>query len=148
MKEEIEKIKDETNSIVVALQYAMKTDGCISKDAINIIAKVFSVSQSEVYSTASFYHQFSFAKKGKNIISICQGTACFVCGAGDILKAVQDRLGITEGEVTPDGKFSVEKNTRCLGKCANAPVVLINDTFYERAAKETIIGAIDELERN
>jgi NADH:ubiquinone oxidoreductase subunit E len=148
MKEEIKKIKAETNSIVVALQYAMKTDGYISKDAINIIAKVFDISPSEVYSVASFYHQFSFTKKGKNIISICQGTACFVCGAGEILKAVQDRLGITEGEVTSDGKFSVEKNTRCLGKCAGAPVVLINNIFYERATKETIIGVINELERN
>jgi NADH:ubiquinone oxidoreductase subunit E len=148
MKKEIEKIKTETGSVVVALQYAMRAEGCISAAAIEIIADVFGVSQTEVYSTASFYNQFSFAKKGKNEISVCLGTACFVCGGAEILRAVENRLHIKEGGVTPDGQFSIARNVRCLGRCAGAPIVQINDAFYEKATKEQILGVIDELKRN
>ncbi|MDR1917374.1 MAG: NAD(P)H-dependent oxidoreductase subunit E [Christensenellaceae bacterium] len=145
MRKEIEKIKTETGSIVVALQYAMKHDGFISVKAVDIIAAVFGVSESEVYSTASFYNQFSFEQRGKNKISVCLGTACFVCGGAEILRAVEERLHIKEGGVTRDGLFSLERNVRCLGRCAGAPVVQINDTFYEKATKEQILTAIAEL---
>jgi NADH-quinone oxidoreductase subunit E len=147
VEEEIRRIKDETGSIVVALQYAMGADGHISRDAVAIIADVFNVSRSEVYSTASFYNQFTFEKKGKNVISVCLGTACFVCGGGEILRAAEECLGIKEGEVTPDGLFSIERNTRCLGRCAGAPVVQINDVFYENATSAKILEVLDELKR-
>ena len=148
MRKEIEKIKKDTESVVVALQYVMATEGYISRAAVNLIAEVFNISATEVYSTASFYHQFSFTKKGKNVISVCMGTACFVLGAEGILRAVEKELGIREGEVTADGLFSIEKNTRCLGRCAGAPVVLINDQAYERATVESIKGVLNELKRN
>jgi NADH:ubiquinone oxidoreductase subunit E len=138
---------NEENSIVVALQEAMKKDGYISEAAVNSIAQNFNVSSSEVYSVASFYHQFTFTNKGKNVIAICEGTACFVCGSEEIKKAVMKVLNIKMGEVTADGLFSLEKNTRCLGRCAGAPVVCINDTFYENATAEMILEAINGLKR-
>jgi NADH:ubiquinone oxidoreductase subunit E len=137
----------ENGSIVVALQDAMKNDGYISESAVNRIAQNFNVSPSEVYSVASFYHQFTFAKKGKNVIAICEGTACFVCGSEQIKKAVMSALKIKMGEVTADGLFSLEKNTRCLGRCAGAPVVCVNDTFYENATAEMILEAINDIKR-
>jgi NADH:ubiquinone oxidoreductase subunit E len=145
---EIEKIKEETGSPVVALQYVMNEDGFISKDAVSLISAVFCVSESEIYSTASFYNQFSFEQKGRNKISVCLGTACFVCGGADILSAVENHLHIKEGGVTPDGRFSIERNVRCLGRCAGAPIVQINDTFYEKATKDEIIGVINGLKGN
>jgi NADH:ubiquinone oxidoreductase subunit E len=148
MKKEIEKIKAETGSVVVALQYAMRAEGFISAEAVGIISDVFGVSRTEVYSTTSFYNQFSFEKKGKNEISVCLGTACFVCGGAEILRAVENHLHIKEGGVTRDGRFSVARNVRCLGRCAGAPIVQINDTFYEKATKEQILGVIDELKRD
>lgn len=135
----------EKTSIVVALQGALKRDGYISKAAVDDIAVEFGVSPSEVYSVASFYQQFTFTKKGKNVIAICEGTACFVCGSEHIKKAIEKELNIKMGEVTADGMFSLEKNTRCVGRCAGAPVVCINETFYENATPEMILEAINEL---
>ncbi len=133
------------DSIIVALQKEMQKSGYISRDAVNQIADEFCVSPTQVYSVASFYQQFSFTPKGKNVIAVCMGTACFIAGAEKILAMLKDELGIGEGEITPDGKFSIQKNTRCLGKCAVAPVVTINDRVYEKATVAQIKEAINEL---
>lgn len=132
------------DSIIVALQQEMQQAGYLSRDAVNRIAAAFHVSPTQVYSVASFYQQFSFTPRGKNVIAVCTGTACFIAGAQEILDMLKQELGIGEGEVTADGKFSIQKNTRCLGKCSAAPVVMINDQFYEHATaaqiKEVIHG--------
>lgn len=133
------------DSIIVALQRVMQQDGYISRVAVNRIANEFHVSPTQVYSVASFYHQFSFTPQGKNVIMVCTGTACFIAGAEKILAMLKTELGIGEGEITPDGKFSIQKNTRCLGKCAAAPVVMINNRVFENATVAQIKEAIDEL---
>lgn len=132
------------DSIIVALQKEMEAHGYISREAVDRIAKEFHVSPTQVYSVASFYQQFSFTPQGKNVIAVCMGTACFIAGAAEILDMLKQELGIGEGEITADGKFSIQKNTRCLGKCSAAPVVMINDQVYENATaaqiKEVIHG--------
>ena len=133
------------DSMIVALQKAMAQDGYITREAVQRIADEFHVSPTQVYSVASFYQQFSFTPRGKNVIAVCMGTACFIAGAEEILAMLKTELGISEGEITPDGKFSIQKNTRCLGKCAAAPVVTINDRVYEHATVEQIREAIHEL---
>ncbi len=133
------------NSIIVALQQAMQQEGYISRDAVQRIAEQFHVSPTQVYSVASFYQQFSFTPQGKYVISVCMGTACFIAGAEKILTMLRQELGIGAGEITKDGKFSIQKNTRCLGKCAAAPVVMINDKVYEHATVEQIREALHEL---
>lgn len=133
------------DSVIVALQKAMQESGYISSEAVNRIAEKFHVSPTQVYSVASFYQQFSFTPRGKNVIAVCMGTACFIAGAEAILAMLKDELGISEGEITADGKFSIQKNTRCLGLCASAPVVTINDKIFEHATVEQIREAINEL---
>lgn len=133
------------DSIIVALQKEMQKLGYISRDAVNQIAERFHVSPTHVYSVASFYQQFSFIPQGKNVIAVCTGTACFIAGAEKILTMLKEELGISEGEITPDGKFSIQKNTRCLGKCSAAPIVMINERVYENATVEQIKEAIHEL---
>ncbi|MDR0462445.1 MAG: NAD(P)H-dependent oxidoreductase subunit E [Christensenellaceae bacterium] len=147
MKKDIEKIFKSTNSVVVALQHAQSVDGYITKEAVALIADVFGKSQCEVYSTATFYHQFTFEKKGRNVISVCMGTACFVCGAGDILKKIEDELGIKAGEVTKDGKYSIEHNVRCVGKCDAAPVVMVGDKMIEKATVAEVVNEIKRLSK-
>ena len=94
---------------------------------------------------SGFYQQFSFTPQGKHVIAVCMGTACFIAGAEKILAMLKQELGISEGEVTADGKFSITKNTRCLGKCAAAPVVMIDEQIYENATVEQIKEIIHEL---
>ena len=133
------------DSLIVALQNEMQRAGYISEAAVNRIADEFHVSPTQVYSVASFYQQFSFTPHGQNVIAVCLGTACFIAGAKEILAMLKQELGISAGEVTADGKFSIQKNTRCLGKCAAAPVVMINDQVYEHATVTQIKAVIDEL---
>lgn len=133
------------DSIIVALQKEMQKAGFISREAVQRIAQEFAVSPTQVYSVASFYQQFTFVPQGKHVISVCLGTACFVAGAEKILAMLKQELGISEGEVTADGQFSIQKNTRCLGKCAAAPVVMIDDQIYENATVEQIKEIIHEL---
>ncbi len=133
------------DSIIVALQNEMQQAGYITRNAVERIAKQFDVSPTQVYSVASFYQQFTFTPQGKNVIAICTGTACFIAGAEKILAMLKEELGIGEGEVTADGKFSIQKNTRCLGKCSSAPVVMVNDQIYENVTVARMKEIIDEL---
>jgi len=148
LKSKIEKIRKDTGSVVVALQFAQTTFGCVTPDAVAVIADVFEVSRCAVYSTATFYHQFSFVPKGKNVIAVCMGTACFVCGAEGILKKIEDDFGIKAGQVTADGMFSIEHNTRCVGICDAAPVVMVNDQFIRKAKINEVSDEIRRLAKN
>lgn len=123
----------------------MQAQGYLARETVNAIAAQFQVSPSQVYAIASFYQQFSFTPKGKYAIAVCLGTACYIKGAPEILTMLQDELGIQPGEVTPDGKFSIERNTRCLGQCAAAPIVQINDTVYAHATAAQIREVIRGL---
>lgn len=78
-----------------------------------------------------FYSQFSLNPKGKYKISVCLGTACYVKGSGDVYNMLQKILGISGGEITADGKFSLD-DCRCIGACGLAPVMTINDDVYGR----------------
>lgn len=148
MKPDIQKIKKDTGSVVVALQYCQEKHGCITPEAVTIIADVFNKSRCEVYSTATFYHQFSFTPKGKNVIAVCMGTACFVCGAADILTKIENEFGIKAGHVTEDKMFSIEHNTRCVGRCDAAPVVMINDHMIEKATLNEVCKEIRKHARS
>ena len=144
-KQKVAQIHKNTASVVVALQAAQEAFHYITPKAVEIIADIFDQSRCTVYGTATFYHQFSFAPKGKNVISVCMGTACFVCGAADIMKTVEDELGIPAGSVTKDGQFSIEHNTRCVGNCAMAPIVVINDRQIEKATAKTVLAEIRKI---
>ena len=78
---------------------------------------------------ASFYSQFNLTPKGKHRISVCLGTACYVKGADKILERLEEKLGIKNGECTPDRLFSID-SCRCVGACGLAPVIMIDDEVY------------------
>ena len=85
----------------------------------------------KIYGISTFYSQFSLCPKGEYKISVCLGTACYVKGSGKIYDELQKKLGITGGECTADGKFSLDA-CRCIGACGLAPVMTINDDVYGR----------------
>ena len=99
-------------------------------------------SLSEVYGVASFYAQFSMNPKGKYQISVCLGTACYVKGAAAVLNAVEQKLGIVPGAITPDGKFSLD-SCRCVGACGLAPVMMINNDVYGRLTPDQVGPILD-----
>ena len=98
---------------------------------MNEVAQRLQVPSATVSGVATFYHFFRLKPRGKYAVSICLGTACFVKGADRLLSAVESELGISLGETTQDGLFSIEAS-RCIGVCALAPVLTINEKTYSQ----------------
>lgn len=94
---------------------------------------------------ATFYSQFSLRPKGENVVSVCTGTACYVKGAQAVLEEVENVLGIKAGETTKDGKFTIQ-DTRCLGCCGLAPVMVINEDVYGRLTPADIKGILRSID--
>ena len=118
-------------ALMPVLQKAQEIYGYLPIEVQTMIAEEMGIPLEKVYGVATFYAQFSLNPKGKYRISVCLGTACYVKGAGDVYNVLQRILGIGPGEITPDGKFSLE-DCRCIGACGLAPVMTINDDVYGR----------------
>lgn len=104
--------------------------GWIPRAAMDEIARILDLPKIKVYEVATFYSMYNLAPVGKYLVQVCTTTPCWLCGAGDIKKACEDHLGIKTGENTKDGMFTVVE-VECLGACVNAPMIQINDDFYE-----------------
>lgn len=137
LKQKLEKLYKENGTILMALQLVQDTYKFLNEDTIKIISSIFNISTSEVYSIATFYHQFSFNKKGKHRISLCMGTACFVLGANILLDKIKDYLKIDVNETTDDGLFSLD-TARCVGSCSNAPVLIVDNDVYGHVKPDMI----------
>ncbi len=118
--------------------------GWIPRAAMDHIGEMLGMPNVKVYEVATFYSMYNTAPVGKNLIQFCTTTPCWLCGSSDIVKATQEHLGVGLGETTPDGKFSLME-VECLGACVNAPMVQINDDFYEDLTPENMKEVLDTL---
>ena len=121
---------------------AQEIFGYLPEEVQIMVAEGLDIPLSEVYGVASFYAQFSMNPKGKYQISVCLGTACYVKGAAAVLNAVEQKLGIVPGAITPDGKFSLD-SCRCVGACGLAPVMMINNDVYGRLTPDQVGPILD-----
>jgi len=119
------------------LQKVQEMFGYLPEEALIIVATALELPLSELYGVASFYAQFSLVPKGEHQISLCLGTACYVKGAADVLARLEEELGIKSGEMTPDGKFSIDA-CRCIGACGLAPVMMIDEDVYGQLTPDQI----------
>ena len=124
-----------------ALQKAQEIYGYLPIEVQRIVADVLGKPLAEIYGISTFYSQFSLCPKGEYKISVCLGTACYVKGSGKIYDELQKKLGITGGECTADGKFSLDA-CRCIGACGLAPVMTINDDVYGRLTGDELDGIL------
>ena len=120
------------SAIIPLLDLAQRQHGgWIPVAAMDKVAKIVEVSPVRVYEVASFYTMFNREKVGKYFIQLCGTTPCMICGSEDIKKTIQDHLGLKPGqESTDDGLFTL-REVECLGACANAPMIQMNDDYYE-----------------
>jgi NADH-quinone oxidoreductase subunit E len=132
-KQKIKKILESSNhdpkNLIQILQDLQDEFNYLPEKIITHIAKELNVSEHHIFGVATFYSQFKFIKPGKHIIRVCMGTACHVLGAESLLDNLSRDLAIKPGETTKDGLFSIE-SVYCLGCCALAPVMLIDDDVY------------------
>lgn len=124
-------------ALIPVLQEAQDAYGYLPKDVIVRIGEKLSIPTSQIYGVATFYSQFHLNPRGRNIIRVCQGTACHVRGAKAILKAVEDTLKVAAGKTTPDLKFTLE-TVACIGACGLSPCMMVNDDTHGRLTPDII----------
>lgn len=127
--EVINRYKGTDGALIPVLHEAQDIYGYLPIEVQAIISQHLNITMAEIYGVVTFYTQFTTQPKGKYKIGICLGTACYVKGSGDILNKIKEKLGIGEGECSPDGKYSIDA-TRCIGACGLAPVMTVNDDVY------------------
>lgn len=124
-KDIIANCKDTKGGIIEAYHALQNEFNYISREALQEAARVFGIAESEAYGVATFYSYLSVEPRGKYIIRMCESAPCHVAGADELLKAIEQQLGIKVGQTTPDGKFTLEL-TECVGQCQATPVITIN----------------------
>ncbi len=133
--------RDKPGGLIEAYHAIQKEFNYIPREAVLEAARVFGVSEAQAYGVATFYSYLSVEKRGKYIIRMCESAPCHVAGADEVLKALEDTLGIKVGQTTPDGKFTLEL-TECVGQCQETPVITINSVPYPNMSPDKIASVL------
>ena len=136
----------EKGSLIPILQRVQARAGYISPQAAWEISQVLRLTESQVYGVASFYSQFRFTPPGRHRFYVCLGTACHVRGGQALLDTLKLRLGIREGETTPDREFELNR-VACLGCCALAPVVKVGDRIHAQVSVLKLRELVEEHDK-
>src|SRR6478736_3133623 len=121
--------------------------GWLSIEAMDYVAELLSILPVEVYEVATFYSMYNLKPVGKYIFEVCQTGPCMINGSDDIIEYIKTTLGISAGETTSDGMFTL-KTVECLGACGYAPMMQLGKTFREHLTKEKVDSIIAECTRN
>lgn len=121
--------------------------GWIPRAAMDEVARIVDVAPMKVYEVATFYSMYNLAPVGKYLLQVCTTTPCWLCGSSKIVDTIEKNLGIHMGESTADGMFSTME-VECLGACANAPMIQMNDDFYEDLTPETMTDLLENLKKD
>ncbi|CAH8556783.1 unnamed protein product [Schistosoma turkestanicum] len=133
-------------AIIPALDLAQRQHGWLPISAMNKVAEILNVPSMRVYEVATFYTMFNREPVGKYHIQICTTTPCMLGGVGSevILNTLKKTLGIESGQTTPDKMFTLTE-VECLGACVNAPMMQINDDYYEDLTEEDTVRIVEEI---
>jgi len=121
--------------------------GWITRAAMDEIADICGVAPIKIYEVATFYSMYNLEPVGKYLIQLCTTTPCWLCGSADIVKACTDALDIKIGETTDDGYFTLME-VECLGACTNAPMMQVNDLYYEDLTAESVVAILESLRKD
>lgn len=139
----IDDLPQKKGILILVLHKAQELFGYLPKEVQKFVAEKLKMPMSEVYGVVSFYSYFTTKPRGKYVVNICMGTACFVRGAAQILEGFEKRLNIKAGETTMDGKYTLEI-LRCIGACGLAPVVTVNDKVYGHFTTDQVVEILKE----
>jgi len=151
VKEKVDEILErhgsEKKELINIIQEIQKEYHYLPEDVLIYTAEKLDVSQSKIYGVATFYENFSLEAKGKNIIKICDGTACHVRKSIPILSAIYKELGLSDkNKTTEDMLFTVE-TVSCLGACGLAPVITVNDHVHPKMTPEAVVELIQSIKK-
>lgn len=133
------------SAVIPLLDLAQRQQGgWLPRAAMDHVAEILGMAPIRVYEVATFYTMFNLAPVGRYFIQLCRTTPCWLRGSDDIRGAIQRHLGIGLGETTQDGLFTLVE-VECLGSCCTAPMVQINDDFYEDLTADSIVAVLEAL---
>ncbi len=136
---------EKSGVMIPILQQLQEEYGYLPRPAMEKAARMLKIPISKMYGVATFYAQFHLAPRGRNIIRVCKGTACHIQGASQISEKITENLGIDTGETTEDYRFTLEE-VACIGACALAPVMMINDNPHGRLTPDKVKEVLDLYE--
>lgn len=146
LKEIIDRYPRERRYALAVMQDMQRHYSYIPREGLELLAGHVGCKVAELYSMATFYKALSLKPKGKHIIKLCDGTACHIRGSMTLVEGITRILGIADGETTEDGLFSLEL-VNCLGSCALAPVMVVDETYYGKMTMEKLPEVIDEYRK-
>lgn len=135
----------DSENLIMMLQAIQMRYNYLPKEALSYLSIKIGVPLSKIYGVATFYSTFSLEPRGRNIVSICLGTACHVRGGERVHERIQETLGIQDGQTTEDGRYTLE-SVRCIGCCSLGPVVKINEEMHGRINVEEVPRILDQYE--
>lgn len=139
----LEKFSTRRENLIPMLQKVQEVEGFITPESIKLISDKLRISENEIHGVTTFYAQFRFTPPGEHSIYVCMGTACHVKGGQQLLNMLEYELGIKEGQTTEDGKFDLNR-VACLGCCALAPVIKIDDKIYSQMSVIKLMEVLEE----
>ncbi len=142
----IGKYRDESGTIIGLLQDIHESYGYLPEQILQQVSDEVEVPLSTLYSLATFYSSFRLEPMGKHHIKSCVGTACHVKGAPFVVDTIERELGIKSGETTPDGLFTFD-TVNCLGACALAPLIVIDNEYYGKVDQNKVKKILDTLRK-
>ncbi|MFZ0390991.1 MAG: NAD(P)H-dependent oxidoreductase subunit E [Calditrichia bacterium] len=140
----VQKYPEKRAALLPALHLAQREFGWISRDVIRYLSELMDIPSTEILDTTTFYTMFKTAPTGKYHIQVCGTISCALRGSRQIYEHLSGKYGIQDGTVSADGRFSLMK-VECLGSCGTAPVVQINDDYYEDLTIEKLDKILDGL---
>ena len=144
IEEIVRKYENQPTPLMMILSEVQTKFGYIPMEAQELISELTGIPVAEIYGVVTFYSFFSLNPKGKYVIGVCLGTACYVKGSKLIIDKFAQNLGIEPGQTTEDGLFTLDA-LRCIGACALAPAVRINDRVYPQMKVTDVDRILDEL---
>ena len=140
-----EEFHNDPENLIMILQAIQLRYNYLPQPALNYLSTKIGIPLSKIYGVATFYSTFSLEPRGRNIISLCLGTACHVRGAERIRERIHEALQIQDGQTTEDNRFTLE-TVRCIGCCSLGPVVKVNEDMHGRLASDKISEVLDQYE--
>jgi NADH:ubiquinone oxidoreductase subunit E len=142
----IDRHKGEKWGLIPLLQEVQELCGYIPPASVDIIARAMNMFPSQVQGVVTFYAGFALKPKGKYVLKVCRGTACHVKGSRSILRLMQKELNLTEGETSPDYRFTLE-TVACLGACFLAPTMMINRDYFGKLSPTKVTNVLGEYRK-
>jgi len=139
----IAEYEDNREAVIALLQDVQKQYGYLPRAVLNLISERLGLPHTQLFGLATFYRAFSLKPRGRHLINVCTGTTCHVKGAPLLLEALERELGCRCGETTSDGRFSIE-TVNCVGACALAPIVVIDEEAHGRLSQSKLRKVLDQ----